>query len=169
MKHQPQRRTWDRASSLQARFQTSSGQIQPTSHILPLLNATYVVLIIICAILNLCLIVANVFLSLTNQANLYKHFCVLWYRITYVFPASLTILSIKGLKTATAEWTSILHNVSLSSKDGFTFKATKMFHMPMSTFCFRTFISKDNLKKKKRFQTIACLEFSSYLLLEHKI
>lgn len=74
--------------------------------------------------------------------------------LTNVFPTGLTVFCVKRFKTVTAEWSPILHDVSLSTQDRFTLEAAEVLHVPVATLSFRAFISKNDLfgdKKKNNF------------------
>lgn len=70
--------------------------------------------------------------------------------LTNVFPTGLTVFCIERFKTVTAERPPILHDVPLSTQDCFTLEATEVFHMPVATFSFCTFISKNYLFRDKK-------------------
>ena len=62
-----------------------------------------------------------------------------------MLPTGFTVLSIQGLKTATAERAAVLHDVPLPSEDRFTLKAAEVFHVPVATLSFCALISKNDL------------------------
>lgn len=66
--------------------------------------------------------------------------------ITDMVAAGLAIFRVQTLEAAAAEWAAVLHNVPLSPQHGITLKAAEVFHVPVATFSFCAFISKNNLK-----------------------
>jgi hypothetical protein len=64
----------------------------------------------------------------------------------YVFPTRITELREHSLKTHTTEWSAFSHYISLSTKLGVALETREMFHMPATSLCLCTFISKNNLK-----------------------
>lgn len=65
--------------------------------------------------------------------------------LTDVLSTGVTVLCIQGLKAVAAIWTPFLHDVSLATQHSFTFKTAKVLHVPMPSFRFCAFVSKDNL------------------------
>lgn len=70
--------------------------------------------------------------------------------LTNVLPTRLTVFRVERFKTVTAEWSPILHDVSLPTKDCFTFEATEVLHVPVATFSFCALISKYDLFRDKK-------------------
>lgn len=68
----------------------------------------------------------------------------LW--LTNVFATGLTVLSIQGLEAPTTVGPTVFHDVPLTTQNGFTFKAGKVLHVPVTALCLRALIIEDNLK-----------------------
>lgn len=59
--------------------------------------------------------------------------------------ACFTVLCIEGLKTPTAVWPSILHDVPLATQNGLTLKTGEVLHVPVAALGFCALVGKDDL------------------------
>lgn len=66
-------------------------------------------------------------------------------KLTDMFSAGLTVLSIQRLEAATTIWAAILHDITLPPQNGLTFKTGEVLHVPVAPLSLRALVSKDDL------------------------
>lgn len=64
---------------------------------------------------------------------------------TYMFSAGITVLGVQRLVTGAAVRPALPHDVTLAAQRSLTLKTTEVLHVPVSSFCLRTFICQNNL------------------------
>lgn len=64
----------------------------------------------------------------------------------YGVAARVTVLGKQSVETLQTVRTAVFHYVSLASELLVALQACKVFHVPSTTFCFRTFVSQNNLR-----------------------
>ena len=69
--------------------------------------------------------------------------------------ARMTVLGKASFITLATIRSILLHDVSLSTKNSLTFKATKVLLVPTSSLSFRELAGKNELKKIKKFNNLA--------------
>lgn len=64
---------------------------------------------------------------------------------TYMFSAGITVLRIQRLVAGAAVRPTLPHDVALAAQRSLTLKTTEVLHVPVSSFCLRTFVCQNNL------------------------
>lgn len=62
-----------------------------------------------------------------------------------MFSAGITVLCVQRLVAGAAIWPTLPHDVTLAAQRSLTLKTTEVLHVPVSSFCLRTFICQNNL------------------------
>lgn len=78
----------------------------------------------------------------------------MWLKLTDMFSAGLTVLSIQRLEAATTIWPAILHDITLPPQNGLTFKTGEVLHVPVAPLGLRALVSKDDLWTRVRMMLI---------------
>lgn len=69
--------------------------------------------------------------------------------LTDVFAAGLAVFCVQRLEAAAAVRLTVFHDVPLTTQNGLAFKAGKVLHVPVTTFCFGAFVGENNLKERR--------------------
>ncbi len=64
---------------------------------------------------------------------------------TYVFSTGIAVLRVQGLVAGAAVRSTLPHDVTLAPQRSLALETTEVLHVPVSSFCLRTFICKNNL------------------------